>query len=128
MSRAQTRWSPLIFGLSVACAREGSHSAAPAESPAAASPVDTLVLRSPSGSEVWFTAARPAVDSTSHSCLERVMEIRDGDRRTPIPLLYTGVAPRLINDSTIEAAIWLNCRPGNVYRVSLRTGQPLRVK
>jgi hypothetical protein len=56
------------------------------------------------------------------------MEIRAAGKRTPIPLLYTGELPRLITDSTIEAAIWLNCRPGNVYRVNLRTGQPVRVK
>jgi hypothetical protein len=56
------------------------------------------------------------------------MGIRRDGKRTPIPLLYTGAPPRLVNDSTIEAAIWLNCRPGNVYQVNLRSGQPVRVK
>jgi hypothetical protein len=56
------------------------------------------------------------------------MDIRDHGRITPIPLLYTGASPRLVDDSTIEAAIWLNCRPRNVYRVNLRSGQPVRVK
>lgn len=91
-------------------------------------PADSLALSSPAGPEVWFTAARPAQDSTGRSCVERVMEIRRDGRRIPIPLLYTGSRPRLINDSTIEAAIWLRCRPGNVYRVSLTTGLPVRVR
>lgn len=91
-------------------------------------PVDSLVLKTSTGVEVWFAAARAARDSGGAPCLERVMEIRADGRTTPIPLLYTGAAPHLVNDSTIEAAIWLNCRPGNVYRVDLRTGQPVRVK
>jgi hypothetical protein len=56
------------------------------------------------------------------------MQIRREGRRIAIPLLYTGAAPRLVNDSTIEAAIWLSCRPGNAYRVSLGSGQPVRVR
>jgi hypothetical protein len=120
----------VILGLAAACVRErsGSAAAAAGDTLPAGRPATTLALRSPSGTEVWFTAARSAVDSTGRPCLERVMEIREGDRRFPIPLLYTGAAPRLVNDSVIEAAIWLHCRPGNVYRVSLRSGQPMRVK
>jgi hypothetical protein len=56
------------------------------------------------------------------------MEIRWSGKITAIPLLYTGAAPRLVNDTTIEAAIWLHCRPGNVYHVDLHTGRPVRVK
>ena len=91
-------------------------------------PADSLVLRSPAGVEVWFTASRPAADSLGRSCIERVMEIRRDGKRTPIPLLYTGAGPELVNDSTIRARIWLRCRPGNTYEVSLRTGHPLRVE
>lgn len=90
-------------------------------------PADSLALATPLG-EIWFAGAREATDESGASCRERVMEIRQDGRRTPIPLLYTGEAPRLVDDSTIEAAIWLHCRPGNVYRVNLRTGQPVRVK
>ena len=52
------------------------------------------------------------------------MEIRSGLDTLPVPLLYTGAIPKLINDSTIRARIWLNCRPGNTYDVDLRTGFP----
>jgi len=90
--------------------------------------VDSLALTAPGGVEVWFTAARPAADSSGRSCTERVMEIRREGRRIAIPLLYTGQAPRLVNDSTLEVPIWLHCRPGNVYQVSLATGQPVRVR
>ncbi len=94
----------------------------------APAPADSLVLRTPAGVEVWFTASRPATDSLGRSCTERVMEIRREGRHTPIPLLYTGAGPELVNDSTIRARIWLHCRPGNTYEVSLRTGYPLRVE
>ncbi len=91
-------------------------------------PADSLALSAPGGVEVWFTASRRAADSAGQPCVERVMEIRRDSTRVAIPLLYTGSAPRLVNDSTLEAPIWLNCRPGNVYQVNLRTGQPVRVK
>lgn len=96
--------------------------------PAPAPPADSLALTAPGGVEVWFTASRRATDSAGRPCVERVMEIRRASTRVAIPLLYTGSAPRLVNDSTLEAPIWLNCRPGNVYQVNLRTGQPVRVK
>ena len=116
--------------VSIACGAERGgppRDSAPATT-ATLRPVDSLVLKTPTGVEVWFAAARAARDSAGAPCVERVMEIRGDGRTTPIPLLYTGAVPRLVNDSTIEAAIWLHCRPGNVYRVDLRTGQPVRVK
>lgn len=91
-------------------------------------PAAEPVLTAPGGVEVWFTDARDARDSAGTTCVERVMQIRRDGARIAIPLLYTGAKPRLVNDSTIEAAIWLHCRPGNVYQVDLRTGRPLRVK
>jgi len=99
-----------------------------ADSTATARPADSLALRTSSGTEVWFTASRRDTDTAGSPCVERVMEIRSEGRKVAIPLLYTGSPPRAVNDSTIEAAIWLHCRPGNVYRVNLRTGQPLRVR
>lgn len=105
----------------------------PARTPAADSTTapaipDSLALTAVAGVEIWFTGARPAVDSAGQPCTERVMEIRRDNRRVAIPLLYTGERPRLVNDSTIEVPIWLHCRPGNVYRVNLTTGQPVRVR
>ncbi|MEO8138426.1 MAG: hypothetical protein ABI742_02210 [Gemmatimonadota bacterium] len=89
---------------------------------------DSLILTTRAGAEVWFVAERPANDSSGAPCTERAMEIRWAGKATPIPLLYTGATPHLVNDTTIEAAIWLHCRPGNVYRVDLHTGRPVRVK
>ena len=85
---------------------------------------DSLALTAPGGVEVWFTDWRDAQDSTGSPCVERVMEIRSGLDTLPVPLLYTGAIPKLINDSTMRARIWLNCRPGNTYDVDLRTGFP----
>lgn len=122
----------LPFWSVVACAERkttaGPQDTTPRVAASAPGPADSLVLRTPAGVEVWFTAFRPATDSLGRSCTERVLEIRRAGKRTPIPLLYTGAGPELVNDSTIRARIWLRCRPGNTYEVNLRTGYPLRVE
>jgi hypothetical protein len=89
---------------------------------------DSLVLTAPDGTEVWFTQARRGIDSAGGTCLERGLEIRREGTRTLVPLLMTGTAPELRDDSTFRARIWLNCRPGNAYDVDLRTGRPTRVQ
>jgi hypothetical protein len=104
----------------------GHPDAAPSNAPAA--PADSLALRTRAGVEIWFTAARTARDSAGRPCIERVMEIRGAGKSIPIPLLYTGEPPRVVDDSTIEADLWLNCHRGNRYRVNLRTGQPVRAR
>lgn len=103
---------------------QGAATAAETSGPAA--PADSLVFRTPRGVELWYTLAREARDSAGTACLERVLEIRAGDRRIPVPLLYTRDVPRLVNDSTVSARIWNRCAPGDEYRVNLRTGQPVR--
>lgn len=120
---------PLSLALLAACASKPEPSPA-ADTTAAtpAKPPDSLVLTTRQGVEVWFTDSRSAKDSTGAPCTERVMQIRRAGQKIAVPLLYTGSAPRLVNDSTIEAPIWLNCRPGNVYQVNLTTGHPVRVK
>lgn len=122
--------SLLLVGL-MACGGSERHAdAEPAEEEGMVSSgsSDSLALRTPGDQEIWFVGSRPAADSAGTVCVERTMQIREGDRKINIPLLYTGSAPRLVNDSTIEAAIWLHCRPGNLYQVNLRTGQPVRVR
>jgi hypothetical protein len=119
----------LTLLLLLACA--GKPEPPPAQDTTAAvvtRPADTLALSAPGGVEVWFTDSRTAKDSAGNACIERVMQIRRAGQRIAVPLLYTGSVPRLVNDSTIEAPIWLHCRPGNVYQVDLRTGRPTRVR
>jgi hypothetical protein len=89
---------------------------------------DSLALRAPDGTEVWFTDSRVGTDPDGGPCIERVMEIRREGERIAIPLLYTGEPPVLINDSIMRAHIWLNCRAGNTYDVNLRSGEPRRVE
>jgi hypothetical protein len=79
----------------------------------------------PRGVELWFTLAREGQDSTGAACVERGIEIREGARRTPVPLLYTRDVPRSVNDSTVTARLWTHCVAGPEYRVNLRTGQPV---
>lgn len=86
---------------------------------------DSLALRAPGGVEVWYIGAREGKDSAGASCTERVMQIRRDGTATLIPLLYTGEAPTLANDSTLRTHLWLNCRPMRLYEVNLRTGRPI---
>jgi len=79
------------------------------------------------GTAVWFTDSRQDRDSAGAGCVERVLQIRRDSARTPVPLLYTGRTPVPIDDSTIEAELWLHCKVMDRYRVDLRTGRPTRV-
>ena len=90
--------------------------------------VDSLVLAMPGGAEVWFTDGRTAQDSLGVACQERVMEIRTPLDTVPVPLLYTGQAPTLENDSTLRAQVWLNCQPAALYHVNSHTGRPSLVE
>jgi hypothetical protein len=98
---------------------------APAETPASA-PADSLALTAPGGVEVWYTLARAGKAVNGDLCVDRTLEIRRGGARIPVPLLYTGTPPELINDSTIRARLSDACRPGDAYLVNLRTGRPVR--
>lgn len=89
---------------------------------------DSLVLTAPGGVAIWFTGARVGTDSAGRRCLERGLTIVQGASRMLVPLLMTGAAPTLVNDTTVRARIWLHCRPGNTYDVNLRTGHPTRIR
>ena len=88
---------------------------------------DTMVLSAPGGTTVWLGPGREARDSGGTSCTERTIEIRRGSSRISIPLLYTLSPPTLLNDSTLRAELARDCRTTAAYRVSLRTGQPVRI-
>jgi hypothetical protein len=88
---------------------------------------DSLVARGTQGSEIWFTLARVSHRADGTSCVERGLEIRRGNRRIPVPLLYTGAAPTFVDESTLHAELWNQCQPAATYRVSLLTGRPVRV-
>ncbi|HEX6615749.1 MAG TPA: hypothetical protein VF046_05540 [Gemmatimonadales bacterium] len=86
---------------------------------------DSLATTVGDSTEIWFTLARPDSGGTG-ACTERAIEIRRGSSRTPVPLLYTGSAPEVVNDSTLRARLWNRCEAGDTYMVNLRTGQPTR--
>lgn len=88
--------------------------------------MDSLVLTSPGGTQIWFTLARSATSAAGQTCVERGLEIRSQGKRVPVPLLYTGAPPLLVNDSTLRAVLWTHCQPGDAYLVNLRSGQPVR--
>lgn len=129
-----SRLLPLLSVAALACVGEPVERAVPAAAESTAVTgrfpelPDSLVLTAPEGRSVWFSGARASTDSLGTPCVERGLVIVTGGQRKLVPLLMTGVAPTLVNDSTIRARIWLNCRPGNTYDVNLRTGTPTRIR
>jgi hypothetical protein len=116
----------IILGAVVACGEAEKHADRQDTPARPAAPVDSLVVTSPAGIEVWFTLAREATGSDGTRCIERGIEIRRGSSRLKVPLLYTGSAPVLLNDSTMRALLWNHCAPGDAYLVDLRSGHPVR--
>lgn len=94
--------------------------------PSSPPPHDSLALAGRHGVEIWYSISRPATGAGGLQCLERGLQIRRGGERIQVPLLYTGDTPILINDSTMRATLWTNCRPVATYLVDLRTGRPVR--
>jgi hypothetical protein len=89
-------------------------------------PSDSLVATGENGVEVWFTLERAGRRADGSACVERALEIRRGGTRVPVPLLYTGAVPVILDHSTMRAELWNHCRPVATYLVDLRTGQPVR--
>ena len=88
---------------------------------------DSLVLLLPGGATVWLGGGRRAKDSTGTPCVERSVQIwRDSVRRV-VPLLFTGSLPTMLDDSTIRAELYRDCRPSAVYKVGVRDGLPHRI-
>jgi hypothetical protein len=115
----------MVFG-GFGCAERPSDSAAVAgEHASLPGPPDSLVATAPGGAEVWFTLARRDSADGRH-CIDRAIEIRRGGTRVPVPLLYTGESPEILNDTTLRARLSSGCRPGDAYLVDLRTGRPVR--
>jgi hypothetical protein len=118
-------WPIRLSILLLAC---GGGDREPPHPPAAeqVAPPDSLVATAPGGVEIWFTLARPGKSVDGTPCVDRTIEIRRGDTRIPVPLLYTATAPELVNDTTLRARLSDGCRPGDSYLVDLRSGRPVR--
>jgi len=78
------------------------------------------------GVEIWFTLARVARSANGTQCVERGLELRRGGVRIPVPLLYTGARPVLLDSLTMRAELWNHCRKVDTYLVDLRSGRPVR--
>ena len=119
------------LALAAACGRERRATAPPAEPPVSAdasAPPDSLAVRGPDGIEVWFTLAREDHAADGTPCTDRAIEIRRGGSRVAVPLLYTRLTPRFVNDTTVEATLFRACAPVDRYRVDVRTGHPTPVR
>ncbi len=119
----------LLLAALAGCGREAPAANQEAPPPAAAAPAppDSLALVTPAGIEVWFIVGREGRDSAGVPCYERGLEIRDAEGRRRVPLLYTLEAPVVVDDTSVRARVYLGCRPGDAYQVSLRTGRPVPV-
>lgn len=116
----------LLAALAFACDRSAPQTLQGAATVAAATPAPELALKTPGGTEVWFGDARESRDSAGAACIERTLEIRGPGGRRIVPLLYTMDTPTVLDDSTIRARLFTDCRPGPAYRVDVRTGLPVR--
>jgi hypothetical protein len=112
----------------IACKTRGAETVDDGAAEVAKAPVaaDSLVATAPGGVEIWFTLSREGKAADGTPCTDRTIEIRRGGTRVPVPLLYTGTAPELVNDSTIRARLSNQCVPGDAYLVDLRSGRPVR--
>jgi hypothetical protein len=121
------RWAtPVVAMLLLSCAGSGSEGAATQDSTTTGVLPDSLASTAPGGVEIWFTLARPGRTPEGTPCIDRAVEIRHGATRTPVPLLYTGEVPRIVNESTARAILYTRCRAGEAYLVDLRSGRPIR--
>ena len=118
----------MIAALIGGCEERRESRAPQAESASAepAAPAESLVATAPGGVEIWFTLAREGKAADGTSCTDRTLEIRREGKRIPVPLLYTGSAPEIVNDTTMRAHLSDRCAPGDGYLVNLRTGRPVR--
>jgi len=87
-------------------------------------PPESLAFRPHPRTEVWFVEGRVATDSLGGECYERGLEIRDSAGRRRVPLLYTLVPPKALDDTSFRARVYNRCQPGDDYRVSFATGRP----
>ncbi|HUF34374.1 MAG TPA: hypothetical protein VMN37_00405 [Gemmatimonadales bacterium] len=117
-------WAPLALVLCGCGGDPDSPREGRAREPAPAAPADSLALLAPGGVEVWYTLARTGRAADGTPCVDRGIEIRRGDTRIPVPLLYTGTPPELVDDTTVRARLSNQCAPGDRYLVNLRTGRP----
>jgi len=113
----------LLVALVAAC---GAEERPRSQDTATSSVPDSLVATGKDGLQVWFTLTRVGLAPDGTSCVERGLEIRRGDTRIQVPLLYTGAAPVLLDQSTMRAELWNHCRPVGTYLVDLRSGRPVR--
>lgn len=118
-----------VAGLAACSGEEAGQPRPPVDRPVAeAGPADSLVLVVGTDS-VWHTLSRASTGAAGERCLERTLEIRRAGRAAVrVPLLYTRDVPRVIDDSTLEARVFLNCAPADRYRIDMRTGQPTRIR
>ncbi|MGH7526572.1 MAG: hypothetical protein ACREMX_07690 [Gemmatimonadales bacterium] len=116
----------VLTGLVLACGGGRGDQPAQRDSLPETTPPDSLVATAPGGVEIWFTLSRAGKAADGTPCVDRTLEIRRGETRVPVPLLYTGTAPELVNDSTIRARLSNECTPGDAYLVDLRSGRPVR--
>jgi hypothetical protein len=117
-----------ILVSAIACETRGAEKVEQQEAAEAGRPpaTDSLVATAPGGVEIWFTLSREGKAADGTRCIDRAIEIRRGGTRVPVPLLYTGTAPEVVNDTTMRARLSNQCVPGDAYLVHLKTGRPVR--
>jgi hypothetical protein len=113
----------IVFAIATAC--DGTDRVNGDRPASRTQPVDSLAVSTSTGVEIWYRLSRTGTAADGSTCVERGLELRRAGKRIQVPLLYTGDTPTLLDDSTMRAVLWTNCRPVAVYRVDLRNGRPV---
>ncbi len=122
-----TRWLAMALAASAASCGAGRNArSTTSDSTAAVPSSESLAVSGPGTVEIWYTHSRTGKRPDGSDCVDRAIEIRRGSERIPVPLLYTGEAPRIVNDSMARAILYTGCRAGDAYLVDLRNGRPTR--
>ena len=121
----QLSWAAGLAVAALCGCRQVDRAPGDEQQPTSIDPADSLVVSGKDGVQIWFTLARQARSAAGAPCVERGLEIRRDGNRVQVPLLYTRDIPALLNDSTMRAMLWTNCRPVEAYLVDVRSGRPV---
>lgn len=128
-----TRVAMAAVVVTAACAgpRSSGGATPPDSTPSVAGParpLDSLVLTTRSGHQIWLAEGREARDSGGVGCYERSVEIRSDSTRIKVPLLFVTAAPTEWRPGSIRAELSRHCRVMAIYQVDLATGRPIKLE
>lgn len=88
-----------------------------------AGPADSLVLTLPDSTTVWMVRGREGIGADGATCQERSLELRKGEHKVMVPLLYARTAPHL-EHGKLYATLSNRCADVAEYAIDPVTAYP----